>query len=236
MIAVTKFIELLVYYKMSFKNVRSIFDVFKIFKLFLRVPDLTITTSNTAETNYKDYFRFVLFQLYLLFFMYTFYNDKSIFLSTGSHILNAGLALLLEFGTLIAFIVRMEFFIKRYCIWEIILKLNEYDQHVRMSFKDSLTLFQLQMLPDFFILQLTTMGIKINYQKRTIIMVSFILLSYSFIIIYVIALYALFPDAKFLLYFSQFLIMMLFLMGLLQPAFMILIIFQRLDCLSQCFR
>lgn len=139
----------LVYYNMSFNNVRSIFDVFKIFKIFLRVPDLTITTSNTAETNYKDYFRFVLFQLYLLYFLYTYYNDKSIFLSTGSHILNAGLALLLVYGTLFAFIVKMEFFIKRYCVWEIILKLNEFDQHVRMSFKDSLLLFQLQLLPFF---------------------------------------------------------------------------------------
>lgn len=120
-----------VYYKMSLKNVQSIFDVFKLFKIFLRVPDLTITTSNTAETNYKDYFRFILFQFYLLFLLYTYYFDKTIFLSTGSQILSAGLALLLVFGTLFAFIVRLEFFIKRYCVWGIIIKLNDFDQHVR---------------------------------------------------------------------------------------------------------
>ena len=127
-------IQLLVYFKMSFKNVHSIFDVFKLVKIFLRVPDLTITTSNTAETNYKDYFRFTLFQFYLLFLLYTYYIDKTIFLSTGSQILNAGFALLLVLGTLFALIIRLEFFLKRYCVWKIILKLNEFDQHVRIHF------------------------------------------------------------------------------------------------------
>lgn len=173
----------LVYFKMSFNNVRSIFDVFKIIKIFLRVPDLTITTSNTAETNYKDYFRFILFQLYLLYFLYTYYIDKSIFLSTGSHILNAGLALLLVFGTLFAFIVRMEFFIKRYCVWEIILKLNEFDQHVRMSFIDSLLmLFQLQLLP----ISYSTVNKVGNQNKlqKTYIVYCFFYFTFLFLYIY----------------------------------------------------
>lgn len=130
---------------MSFKNVHNIFDVFKKIKIFLRVPDLTITTSNTAETNYKDFFRFTLFQFYLLFLLWTYYSDTSVFLTTESQILNAGLSLLLIFGTLLAFIVRMEHFIKRYCIWKIVLKLNEFDQHVRMIIKDSLYLFYIYL-------------------------------------------------------------------------------------------